>query len=72
MHLEVDWLICEACDPCLARKACKTRAVVSIEPGEPVFIEHGRCNACGKCVPACPYHAISNQDGVPRSGEPGH
>jgi Fe-S-cluster-containing hydrogenase component 2 len=62
MRIEVDWLTCEACDPCLARKVCRTRALVSIEPGEPVFVEQSRCNACGKCIPACPYHSIANQD----------
>ncbi|MEJ2265976.1 MAG: 4Fe-4S binding protein [Anaerolineales bacterium] len=56
---EVDWLICQSCDPCEARKVCKTRAIMKIDPDEPVYIELGRCNGCGLCVPACLYSAIT-------------
>jgi Fe-S-cluster-containing hydrogenase component 2 len=62
MYPEVDWLICQGCDPCLARRVCNTRAIVQIDLEEPVFIELGRCNACGKCIQACPFNAISKQN----------
>lgn len=58
MQAEIDWEVCRGCTPCLARKVCRTRAIVQMETGEPVFIEIERCNGCNKCVPACPYAAI--------------
>jgi Fe-S-cluster-containing hydrogenase component 2 len=61
---EIDWLICEGCDTCQARLACKTRAIVKIDTDEPVFIELKRCNGCAKCVPACPYGAIVMKNGT--------
>ncbi|HEX6303738.1 MAG TPA: 4Fe-4S binding protein [Anaerolineales bacterium] len=56
---EIDWLICQSCDPCEARSACKTRAIMKIDPDEPAYIELSRCNGCSNCVPACLYGAIS-------------
>ena len=38
---------------------CKTRAIMKIDPDEPIYIELGRCNGCGLCVPACLYSAIT-------------
>jgi Fe-S-cluster-containing hydrogenase component 2 len=55
---EIDWKLCQGCDPCEARLVCKTRAIMQLDPGEPVFIELGRCNGCNKCVPACVFSAI--------------
>ena len=57
---EVDWELCQGCEPCEARLACTVRAIVRLDPGEPVFIEPSRCNNCLKCIPTCPYQAISN------------
>jgi Fe-S-cluster-containing hydrogenase component 2 len=55
---EVNWGICQSCYPCIAREACKTRAIIKIDRDEPAFIELGRCNSCGACVLACACGAI--------------
>ncbi len=69
---EIDWDLCQGCIPCEAHYACKTRAIVQIDPGEPVFIDLSRCNTCGLCILACAWSAIvmrpssvsnSNRDG---------
>jgi Fe-S-cluster-containing hydrogenase component 2 len=57
---------CQSCVPCLARQVCRTRALFRIDPGEPFFIEQSRCNACGKCIPACPLNAILYQNNLGR------
>jgi len=59
LRAEVDWSICQACDPCFARPVCRTRAVVRVDADEPALIDLTRCNGCGDCLPACPYSAIS-------------
>lgn len=56
---EIDWLICQSCDPCEARQVCKTRAIMKIDPDEPAYIELSRCNGCSNCVSACLFNAIS-------------
>jgi Fe-S-cluster-containing hydrogenase component 2 len=63
---EVDWYSCQACEPCEARIVCRTRALVRIDPGEPMFVELARCNGCSKCVIACPYDAIVMRDNTDR------
>lgn len=55
---EVSWDICQACDPCQARLVCKTRAIIKIDPDEPVLIQLERCSGCGECVLACSFEAI--------------
>jgi len=55
---EVDWNICRGCDPCQARLACKTRAIVKFAADELAFIEMDRCRGCGKCLQACSFSAI--------------
>ena len=65
---EVDWLICQGCDPCTARPACKTRAILQIDMCDPVYIEQARCNGCAKCVPACTFGAIAMINGTPPGG----
>jgi Fe-S-cluster-containing hydrogenase component 2 len=55
---EVNWELCQGCQPCLARQACKTRAIVKFSADELVFVEPERCYGCGKCVPTCTHLAI--------------
>ena len=55
----VDWEICQACEPCFARSACQTRALVQVDADGPALIDLARCHGCGDCLPACPYSAIS-------------
>lgn len=59
LRAEVDWTICQSCDPCEARQVCKTRAILKIDVDEPAYIELSLCNGCGNCVSACLYSAIS-------------
>ena len=42
LRAEVNWDICQACDPCSARLVCKTRAVLKIDADAPAFIELAR------------------------------
>jgi MinD superfamily P-loop ATPase len=41
-----------------ARKVCRVRAIVAIDPGESPFIDGNLCYGCLVCVPACPHEAI--------------
>jgi Fe-S-cluster-containing hydrogenase component 2 len=50
--------LCHACPKCVARKACRTKAIVRIDRGEPAFIDPSRCFGCRACIPACPFGAI--------------
>jgi len=54
----VDEHRCRACRKCVARKACRVKAIVAIDPGETPFIDGSLCYGCLACVPACPYGAI--------------
>ncbi len=54
----VDESRCQACPKCVARKACRVKAIVIIDPGEPPFIDGNLCYGCMVCVPACPFEAI--------------
>ena len=55
---EIDWDICQSCNPCEAHSVCKTRAIIKIDYDEPPYIEVSRCTSCGQCVIACLYSAI--------------
>lgn len=47
------------CQSCLAKKcakACPFGAITNTPHG--AVIDHSKCRKCGKCVAACPYHAI--------------
>ena len=50
--------LCLTCDPCQARSACKTRAIVRIDPEDVPYIALDRCSRCGACVIECTGGAI--------------
>jgi MinD superfamily P-loop ATPase len=54
----VDESQCRVCRRCVARQACRVKAMVAIDPGEPPFVDGSRCYGCLVCVPACPHEAI--------------
>jgi Fe-S-cluster-containing hydrogenase component 2 len=62
---EVNWDLCQSCNPCRARLICNVRAIVKLSADEAAFIDQGRCHGCGKCLPACSFAAIllRNQKG---------
>lgn len=49
---------CQVCRKCEARKVCKTKAIVALDPGESPFIDGNLCYGCLICVPACPFGAV--------------
>jgi MinD superfamily P-loop ATPase len=51
--------LCLACRKCLARKVCRTKAILQIDPDEPPFIDANLCYGCHACIPACPHGAIT-------------
>jgi MinD superfamily P-loop ATPase len=51
--------LCQACPKCVARTACRTKAILQIDSGEPPFIDVNRCYGCHACIPACPNQAIA-------------
>jgi dihydromethanopterin reductase (acceptor) len=50
--------LCQVCGKCLARKVCRTKAILQIDPDEPPFIDASLCYGCRVCIPACPHGAI--------------
>jgi len=50
---------CVACPECPARQACRTRAILRLEPDEPPYVDASRCYGCRACVPACPFEAVA-------------
>lgn len=54
----IDESECRVCKRCVARKACRTKAILALDPGEAPFIDGNRCRGCMVCVPACPFEAI--------------
>lgn len=55
----VDERECQLCRKCMARKACRVKAVLTLDPGEAPLIDGNRCYGCLICIPACPYGAIA-------------
>ena len=50
---------CRACNKCLARQACRPRAIMKEEPEDSPFIDASRCYGCRVCVTACPFEAVA-------------
>ncbi|MHB9112451.1 MAG: 4Fe-4S binding protein [Thermoleophilia bacterium] len=49
---------CSGHKSCPARKACPTKALFQMDPGEVVTVNGSLCRGCGDCVAACPEKAI--------------
>lgn len=54
----IDYEACRSCNPCEAKLACKTRAIVKLDPDEPPYIALERCSGCSACIRACAYGVI--------------
>lgn len=54
----IDASECQTCKRCEARKVCRTKAILALDPGEAPFIDGSRCHGCMVCVPACPFEAV--------------
>ncbi len=54
----VDPALCMACRKCIARQACRSKALIQVDPGEPPFVEPSLCYGCHLCVVECPFNAI--------------
>ncbi len=54
----IDYSRCEGHDPCPAREACPTKAIIQMDRGEVAIVNGALCLGCGDCVPACPDKAI--------------
>lgn len=55
----INYSVCQACYRCFARPACRTRAIVQIDPDESPYIALDRCSGCAACVTACCCQAIT-------------
>lgn len=54
----VDPALCRACEKCMARSVCRSKALTRVDPGEPPFVDSARCYGCYRCVEECPFGAI--------------
>jgi Pyruvate/2-oxoacid:ferredoxin oxidoreductase delta subunit len=59
LHPEINWDACQECSPCLARKSCKTKALLQLDPGDAPYIDYARCTNCAQCVLGCSFSAIA-------------
>lgn len=59
--ISIDEESCQACRKCVARKVCKGKAIVQVDPEEVPWIDISRCFDCRLCIPACPFGAITAQ-----------
>ena len=50
---------CLSCPHCSARRVCRSKAILQLDPDEPPFIDGNLCFGCHACIPACPHDAIS-------------
>lgn len=55
---KVETDICSGHESCPARKACPTKALFQMDPGEVVTVNGSICRGCGVCISACPEKAI--------------
>lgn len=58
LSLHIDREVCQACQRCQALLACRPKAILQPDPGEPPYLEIERCRECQVCVPACPFGAV--------------
>ncbi len=56
LHINFD--SCRSCRRCKASQACRLKAIVQVDPGEPPYLDVERCRDCRICIPACPFDAI--------------
>lgn len=54
----VDVEKCCACRKCLARQACRLKALVQFEAHELPYIDQALCRGCLICIEECPFRAI--------------
>ena len=59
--IKIDGELCQTCKNCLARKACRVKAIVQLDAGESPFVDLSHCFDCRVCIPACPFGAVSAQ-----------
>jgi len=50
---------CTGHKKCPAGKACPTKALLQLDPGETATVDVSLCRGCGDCVSACPDQAIN-------------
>ena len=41
---DINWEICQECDPCDAKNECTAGAIHKIDLDDPVYIEYSLCN----------------------------
>ncbi|MBN2305049.1 MAG: 4Fe-4S binding protein [Anaerolineae bacterium] len=56
--LAIDDTRCRVCEICLARQACRGKAIRVIDRDDPPFLDMSRCWGCRVCVTACPHGAV--------------
>lgn len=61
VSLHVDLALCRACQTCQVVLACRPKAIVQPDPGEPPYLDFERCRECQVCLPSCPYGAVRRQ-----------
>ncbi len=49
---------CRACSRCLARQACRVKALVQFEAHELPYVDQALCRGCLVCLHECPFKAI--------------
>jgi MinD superfamily P-loop ATPase len=60
-NIKIDEQPCQACKKCFARRVCKGKAIVQMDPTEFPSIDLTRCFDCRLCIAVCPFGAISAQ-----------